>query len=320
VPVAGLNIHPIRGRPSNRQRRRAEIRTSLLPDSAIRATMVLAVLLLVAAGCGLFLHVYSAETAFARNAYRGADAVSLVVALPLLVYATLAARRGSRRGLLLWLGAVGYIAYQYGYTFAYRWNRLFLVYLVLLSLSAFTIARTLIGLDPRSVSDSFDAGTPTVGVGRFVAIVGVGLGIMELSQIIPTVFTGDVPQIVTDTGHPTSPVYILDLGLVVPLLLLSAKWLHERRSWGYVTAPIMLVKGLSVGLGLLAANLFAVVDDTKTDGPLNVLWGVIAVGSAVALWRFLRHLPTTGRSVRRSTGTKAPVFHLPHRGPRGSHH
>ena len=52
---------------------------------------------------------------------------------------------------------------------------------------------------------------------------------MELGQIVPTVFTGDVPQIVTDTGHPTSPVYVLDLGLVVPLMLLAGACLRRRR-------------------------------------------------------------------------------------------
>ena len=112
---------------------------------------------------------------------------------------------------------------------------------------------------------------------------------MELGQIVPTVFTGDVPQIVTDTGHPTSPVYVLDLGLVVPLMLLAGAWLRRRRPWGYVAAAVLLVKGATVGLGLLAGNLFAVLDDAKNDGALNLLWAAIAVGSAFVLSTFLRH-------------------------------
>ena len=262
---------------------------SPLPTSCYRDAAVVVVLLAVAAGAGLFLRPYSAETDFARNGYRGADLVTLSLVVPLLAWATLAARRGSTRGLLLWLGAMSYATYQYGYAFAYSWNRLFLVYLVLLSLSGFTVARALVALDPQVVAGRFGTATPTAGITRYLWSIGIALGVMELGQLIPTLFTGDVPQIVTDTAHPTSPVFILDLGLVVPLTVLSAHWIGQRRAWGYVAAPIMLVKGAGVGLGLLAANLMAALGDGKTDGPLVLLWAAIAGGSAFALWRFLRH-------------------------------
>jgi hypothetical protein len=151
----------------------------------------------------------------------GADLISLAIAVPLLLVATALARRGSTRGLLLWLGSLAYVAYQYGYTFAYRYNRLFLVYLALLSLSAFTLARALTALDPQSIAERFDQATPTRAVATVLWVIGLGLGVMELAQIIPTIITGELPKIVSDTGHPTSPVFILDLGMVVPLLLLG---------------------------------------------------------------------------------------------------
>ncbi|MFP5319975.1 MAG: hypothetical protein ACLGI2_17000 [Acidimicrobiia bacterium] len=256
----------------------------------VRLSGLVVVLLVLAAGSGLVLHPYAGETDFARNGYRGADLVSLTVVLPLLVWATVAARRGSGRGLLLWLGAIGYVAYQYGYTFAYRWNRLFLVYLALLVLSAFSFAAALISLNPRPLAGRFDRLTPTGVVSRFLLFVGVALGVMELAQIVPTIFTGGTPQIVTDTGHPTSPVYVLDLGLVVPAMVLAGIWLRQRRPWGFIAAAVLLVKGATVGLGLLAGNLFAVLGDDKNDGPLVVLWAAIALGSAAVLWLFLRHL------------------------------
>ena len=268
----------------------------------VQASAVIGVLLLAAAGSGLFLHPYTAETAFARNGYRGADLVSLALVLPLLAYATWATTRGSTRGTVLWLGWLGYVVYQYGYTFAYQWNRLFLVYLALLSLSAFTVVSALVALDPLSLARRFDASTPTRAVSRFVWFVGTGLGLMEFAQIVPTIFTGERPEIVTLTGHPTSPVYVLDLGLVVPLMVLAGVWLRGRRPWGYVAAGALLVKGLTVGLGLLAANLFAVLNDGKTDGPLNVLWAAIALGGGVALWRFLRHVRAVDQ-----TETAVPV-------------
>lgn len=253
-------------------------------------TAVLVALLVVAACAGLFLEAYDAETQFAQNGYRGADLVSLTVVTPLLIGAAMGARRGSVRGRLLWLGGLGYLTYQYAYVFAYGWSRLFVVYLTLVSLSAFTLAEALIRFDPSAIGSALDRRIPARSVAAFLTFMGVALGAMELAQIVPTLFTGGEPQIVRDTAHPTSPVYVLDLGLIVPLMLLAGRWLRRGDPWGYVVAPILLVKGVAVGAGLLAANVFAVLDAGQTDGPLNLLWAAIALGSAGLLMQFLSRL------------------------------
>jgi hypothetical protein len=92
-------------------------------------------------------------------------------------------------------------------------------------------------------------------------------------------------------------VYIADLGLVVPLLLLAGRWLRQRRPVGYVAAAILLVKGATVGLALLASNLFEYLDNGRTDGPLLALWALIAVGSLLVLVRYLQ--PMQDQPVRR---------------------
>ena len=101
---------------------------------------------------------------------------------------------------------------------------------------------------------------------------------------------GQVPDVVRQTGHPTGVIYLLNLGLVVPLLLLAGHWLRARRPLGYVAAAILLVKGITVGLGLLASNLFNYLDHGHTDGPLLGLWALIATGSLLVLVRFLRSM------------------------------
>ena len=261
-----------------------------VPSWALRSTTAVLVLLTGATLTGVLTDVYDGETQFARNAYRGADLVSLLLAVPLLVLALGRARKGSRRGYLLWIGALAYVGYQYGYVFAYRWTRMFPVYLALLVLATWTVAGALIALKARVIAAGYDRSTPVRGVARFLTTIAVGLAVIELAQIAAALVTGDPPQLVTDSGHPTSPVYVLDLGLAVPLMLLAAHWLRKGSDWGYVLAPVMLVKGVTVGLGLLAANLFAATGSGKTDGPLNVLWVVIAVGSASALWALLCHV------------------------------
>lgn len=262
-------------------------------DVPVRRVQLLVVMLAIAAGSGLLLDLYEGETAFARNAYQGADLVSVLLAVPLLLLSLRSARRGSVRGLLLLLGGLGYVTYQYGYTFAYGWNRLFPIYLTLLAVSAFTLAEMIIRLDVAAVMEWFDQRAPVVAVARFLFVIGLGLGLMEGLQVAVALITGDPPPIVAQTGHPTSPVHILDLALVVPLMLLASRWLGRRSPWGLVAASVLLVKGVTVGLGLLAANGFAVLAETTTDGPLNAVWIVIAAGSALALVVLLRHVDPT---------------------------
>jgi hypothetical protein len=106
--------------------------------------------------------------------------------------------------------------------------------------------------------------------------------------VTPALVTGDVPDLVLKTAHPPGAVYIVDLGLVVPLMLLTGRWIRDRRPWGYVAAAILLVKAITEGLALLSANLFAYLDEATTDGPLIALWTLIAVGSLLVLVRYLR--------------------------------
>jgi len=261
-----------------------------LGRDVVVATTTIAVLLTVATVAGLFSDAYDDETAFAGNAYRGADLVSLVVAVPLLVGSCVAAGRGSFRGRLLWLGSLAYCVYQYAYVFAYRWDALFPVHLLLFSLSSFTLVVALVRVPWSEVSDRFDAGLPRRGTARFLWVLAAGLGIMETLQLIVALVSGEPPEIVELTGHPTSPVHILDLGFVVPLMVLAGVWLRRGASWGYVAAPVMLLKGVMVGLGLLAANLLAAVNERAGDGPLNALWALISIGSAVTLVAVLRHV------------------------------
>ena len=248
-------------------------------------------LLAVAAGLGLFLPgICQDNTAFTTAAFRGTDLVSLVVALTVLVGSLWLARRGSPRALLIWLGALGYVAYTYLYAFAIAWNRLFLVYVALLSLSLFTLVAALTAIDPVQLAGRFDDRTPVRGVGVFMWAIGGMLGLMELAQVVPALIVGDVPDVVIETGHPTLVIYILDLGLVVPLLLLVGRWLRQRRPFSYVAAPILLVKGVTVDLGLLSSNLFSYLGNGRTDGPLVGLWALIAVGSLTVLLRYLRSM------------------------------
>ena len=135
-----------------------------------------------------------------------------------------------------------------------------------------------------------------MGAAGVLLVLGLGLGLMEGLQGGVALVTGDPPLTVERSGHSTSPVHVRDLGLVVPLMLLASAWLRRRRPWGVVAAVVLLVKGVAVGLGLLAANALAVETGTTTDGLPNVGWAVVVLASARGLGVVLRQVGAAPRA------------------------
>lgn len=251
-----------------------------------RASGFIALLLTVAAGSGLLLDVYR-DNEWVSSQMRGQDFVSLVFGAPLLLVSAHLARKGSVRALLAWLGALGYVTYSYLYIFGIAYNELFLVYLALLVLSGYTLIRALIAIDPIPIWATFDEDAPTKVVAGFLVGFGVVLGALWAIQAIAALFTGDVPASVTSSGHPTAVVFVLDLGLVVPLFLLGGRMLRRGRPWGFVLAGMLLVKGVTEGLALLGMSLFMfVADHPGFDVALVPLWVFVAIASTYLAFRF----------------------------------
>ena len=245
-----------------------------------RATLATAALLLIATSGGLFFDVYR-DNLWVSSQLRGQDFVSLVLVLPALLVSARLMERGSDLGGLVWLGVLGYIVYSYLYIFGIAWNPLFLVYLALLTLSVFTLVRALIDTDAESIASLFPEDAPIKAVSRYLLGFGIVLGVLWGIQVIAALVTGDTPANVTSAGHPTSVVFILDLGLVVPLFILGARMLHRRQAWGFVLAGILLVKGITEGLALLGMSLFmSLVNHPDFDVALVPLWAFVTGASA----------------------------------------
>jgi hypothetical protein len=107
-------------------------------------------------------------------------------------------------------------------------------------------------------------------------------GSVYIAQWLGFLMSGQVPDIVTKTGHPTNVVYALDLTLVIPVFIVGALWLWQRKPWGFVVAAIMNVKGAVYMLGLSASTLTAFRAGTVESPAEIVLWGSIGVGCLVA--------------------------------------
>ena len=109
-------------------------------------------------------------------------------------------------------------------------------------------------LDVNAIRQQFRERTPVKWIGGYFLFVAFGLSAVYLMQSIAFIFTGQLPSIVTLSGHPTSIVFALDLTLLVPWFVVGALWLMKRQPWGFVVAGI-LCPLFPVGLMLLVVTM-----------------------------------------------------------------
>ncbi len=254
---------------------------------ARRLSCAIIVLAAIAAGVGLLTPTVYGETAWVVPQNRGQDLVTLL-ALAALVPALIAVRRGSPRATLIWLGLLGYVAYTYtGAAFAHGFNALFPAYVALFSLAGSALIAGLSGIDEDQFWTAFDARTPRRGVMAFLVIMAFILCLLWSSQIIPFYTRGELPNMIVQAKTPTVFVYVIDLGVVVPLALLSAWWLKRDRPWGYALAGIVLVKAATMGLALLSMTGFALRTGLDVEAVTSLAWvALAAAGLFMSVWYF----------------------------------
>lgn len=251
-------------------------------NAAFRLSVWLPLLAALASAAGLFAPGFYRDSPYLKTLWRGNDAVTLFVIVPALILSLWAYRRGSLRGLLLWMGLLLYLAYNYAfYLFAAAFNAAFPLYAALLSVSGFALVFGLSALPVRQLAFS----TRRRGwiVAYLILIAAVLCGV-EIPPIIRFLSDGTVPPLVEQTDHPTSVVYALDLTTVVPLSLLAAVWLWRNEKWGYILAVLMLVKGGTYGLVLTANSLILKLTHTGEDLLLPFYLFVMLGGLAGLIW------------------------------------
>jgi hypothetical protein len=218
----------------------------------------------------------------------GWDAVTLILVVPAAFVALPFLRRGSVRATLFVTGILAYFIYQYfEYAMALAYGPLFALYVAIGAISLTALAVLLGGLDLAEigarVSDRFPR-RPMIGFGAFMAVL---LGGMWLPLIATTFDAAQVPQL---NGGTTLVVQAFDLGLLVPLGLLTAATVYRRLPIGYVLSAIVVVKGMAMGAGIAAMLVVEWSATGVSQLPPIVVFAAIAVVSGVLATRVFRSI------------------------------
>lgn len=182
------------------------------------------------------------------------DLVTLVLGLPMLAIGLWLYRKASLRGTLLLAGTFGYLFYTYlSYCMLASFNELFLVYVVLFTLTLFALILTILSMDVMVLPEYFSPKTPLRGIAILLFLVAGFLFLAWGGRILPALINSSIP--IGLEASTTLVIQVLDLGLIVPFSVVGAMLLLKRSPYGYLIANIMLFKGISMGTAVSAMTI-----------------------------------------------------------------
>jgi hypothetical protein len=249
------------------------------------ASLVVAALMMCAASAGLLWPELYPATGETRARLQSQDMITLF-AVPLLLFGLWSARRGSLRGHLLWLGALGHVAYTYAnLALGVPFNPLFLLYIALMSLSLCALIGGVIHRGIDAIEDQPSARAPLRATATFLIVTGVFFASLWLIAVAKA--TGDN----TPLPPPGQQVFAQDLGFVIPALLIGGFLLWQRRPMGLVLAGILLFRLTALGLASLGNVLFVSAAGRPVSWGIAAIFATLAVAAAILGTLLLIHLP-----------------------------
>jgi hypothetical protein len=204
------------------------------------------------------------------------DLVALVIGLPLLALSFWLTLHGSLRGRIMLAGTLGFILYTYiTMSFGTHYNALFLVYVALFSLSLFAFVLTMMSFDLETLSKHFSEDMPRGWIAGFLFFAAAFLTLAWLGRIVVTFSPGAVPPLENTTSMF---IQAMDLGIIVPVCVLSGILLLRRKSWGYLLASVGLLKFLTLGIAVSLMGL----NMARVGAPVSMVELIIFPGMAIA--------------------------------------
>jgi hypothetical protein len=249
-------------------------------------SMVISVLVLLASIYGLLApDIYAKETANWATQAKGQDIGNLIAILTLLASGYYY-KKGSSKAALIWLGTLFYLIYAYiVYSVAVHFNALFLVYVAILGICSYVV---LLSIDEIKKLNSKNGKSAAVKFASYT-IMGIGIlfGLLWLSEIIPALITGKVPQSLQDAGLWVNPIHVIDLSIVLPGFIIAGYCGLKNKSGGiFYVAPWLAFSAL-MGLSIVAAMLLMITEGANNVLPPMIMVSIVVISSIVALWRYL---------------------------------
>ncbi len=236
--------------------------------------------------------IYHNDPYFSGPILRGTDAITLFVAIPLLAVAIAFYLRGSLRGTIFLSSMLAYFLYDSAsLAFGVAYNQLFPLYLAFFSSSLFAFILAFRSIDSEKLVSHATPGLPNRGIAILLLVAAAGLFFAWSPDMISALIKGEVAAI---ASYTTAVTYILDLGIIVPALILASIYLLQRKPLGYLLGLNLIILLALMGLVVTAQTVAqSLAGITLSAGEFIGKAGSFMVLAIIAIFlivRFFHHV------------------------------
>jgi hypothetical protein len=203
--------------------------------------------------------------------------------------------RGSVRGRLVAIGALGYLLYSFvTYAFLIVLNAATVLYIAVLGFGVWSFIAGFAAVDDQEADQLADGHLYRSLTAGFMIVIAALFALTWLREIAGSVISGQLPAALAAAGWPMNPVYVLDLALVAPIVLVAGLRLLRNRPGGVRLAVPFLVFLPLLSLSVLLMTIFMAIDGQPLAMPLIVVFVVALAASSALAWVALRSRPQAG--------------------------
>ena len=239
--------------------------------------------------------IYSHDSFFKAPIQIGTDITVLFVVVLLTLYSFIKYRK--EQSMERYIQNFGYISVLLYYSaclaFGVTYNRLHLVYILLFSTCLFSVNILLAFFykteneENRGVNSFF-----TKGMKVFLILSGFSLFVAWLPDIIPTLIK-DSPLALIEV-YTTEPTYVLDMGIISPLMFIMYYLCKKEKFIGYVLFRMILIVCLVIGIMLPVQTIFQILAGIELPIPALITKVFIFIILAAFALYFDRKLKKIG--------------------------
>lgn len=244
---------------------------------------------IVITGCVSLLHhdFYKLETKNWQVQATGQDLINILVIVPSLLCTAWFSLKDKAWASLVKPGIFLYLAYTFTiYCFDIHFNQLFLSYCLILGLSFYLLVYYIVShwhLIWQSSGKTLASKTTAI----YFLIMAVLFYALWLSEIIPALSKGNLPQSLAKTGLFTNGIQVIDLALFLPGVFITGVLLLKKSRLGVLFAPVILTFFILMDITIAVLTAVLYLKGIESDLSVMVMMGLLDVFSFVLLVWFL---------------------------------
>ena len=208
--------------------------------------------------------IYKDDSYFKAPIFIGTDLCVLFFGVPLFIISLIKDFRNSTENTQLRLVSIEAISLYYAVSlcFGVKYNRIFVLYVILFSLLFFTLIKRMRNLSRYNYSFEMKKSDAA-----FLIFSGISLCLAWWPDIIPTIINKTSLKLIEN--YTTEPTYVLDLGIISPLCFISLILMKKKDSFGVVLYAILLQSIIIVAVMMICQS--AVQFASGVEIPLSAL-------------------------------------------------